>query len=126
MIGGYNEPFGALTSDTKDHHCAHCLIGLKDNIFAPKVFYIASGCKPIVFDSGCTIEVNSHLEDFAREANKVKKEITELSSIVQVEGECNVNWSFYDDYGVIQNVKIKTCYTPSSPVSLFSPQYYLK
>ena len=57
---------------------------------------------------------------------KVKKEMTSLSSESQVEGEENVNWSFYDDYRVIKNVKIKACYTPSRTVRVFSPQHYFK
>ena len=35
-------------------------------------------------------------------------------------------WSFYDDYGVIQHIKVKAYYIPSSPVRLFSPQHYFK
>ena len=49
-----------------------------------------------------------------------------LSSTAQVEGEGMVNWSFYDDYGVIQHVKVQAYYIPSSTVRLFSPQHYFK
>ena len=114
------EPFATLESDTKDHHCSYCFKSLKDYLFAPKEFYITSGDKPIVFDSGHLIAVNPHLDDFVGEAKKFKKEMTRLSSVAQVEGEGIVNWVFYDDYRVIQNLKIKACYMPSSTVRLFS------
>ena len=116
-----DKPFGTLASDTKHHHCAHCFTALEDDLFAPSGFYIANGDKPIVFDSGCSIAVTPHLEDFGGEIKKVQKTMTGLSSTAQVEGEGMVNWSFYDDYGVIQHVKVKANYIPSSTVRLFSP-----
>ena len=87
-------------------------MALEDDLFAPKGFYIANGDKPIVFDSGCSIEVTPHLIDFVGEIKQVKKEMTGISSRAQVEGEGNVNWTFYDDYGVVQNVKVRAYYIP--------------
>ena len=63
-LDGYNDPFGTLVSDTQDHHYADCFTALEDNLFAPKFFYIENGDKQIVFDSGCSIAVTPHLEDF--------------------------------------------------------------
>ena len=84
-LDGCNETFGLLASETKDHHCAHCFTALENDLFAPKGFYIGNGDKPTVFDSGCSIAVTPHLEDFVEEVKQVKKTTTGLSSTVQVE-----------------------------------------
>ena len=80
----------------------------------------------MVFDSGCTISITPFKEDFVGDISPVRNTITGLSSTVEVEGEGTCVWSFYDDYGVIQHIKIKAYYIPSSPVRLFSPQHYFK
>ena len=85
-----------------------------------------SGDRPIVFDSGCTISISPYKEDCVGGLTQINKPITGLSSTVEVEGEGAVLWSFYDDYGVIQHIKVKAYYIPSSPVRLFSPQHYFK
>ena len=95
-------------------------------MFATKGFYVDSGSKPIVFDSGCTIALTPYQEDFDGEINPVQKTMTGLSSTAKVEGEGHVKWSFYDDYGVIQHVRVKAYYIPSSPVRLFSSQHYFQ
>ena len=90
-IGSNNEPFRTMASDTKNHHCAHCVTALEDDLFALKGFYIANEDKPIVFDSGCSIAVTPRLEDFVGDIKQVKKTMTGLSSTAQVEGEGMVN-----------------------------------
>ena len=35
-------------------------------------------------------------------------------------------WNFYDDYGVLQRVQVKSYYIPTSNVRLFSPQSYFR
>ena len=125
-IHGCNEPFGAIVSDTKHHHFVHCFTAFHDDLFVSKGFYITSGDSPIVFDSGCTIAVTPHLEKFVGKMSKVKNEMTGILSTAKVEGEGNVNWTFYDDYGAIKHVTVKACYIPSITVRLFSPQHYFK
>ena len=49
-----------------------------------------------------------------------------LSFTSKVEGEGIVEWSFYDDYGVIQHVRVNANYIPSCTVRLFSPQHYFQ
>ena len=125
-VGTYDEELFLLQSDTINHHCAHCFTALDDDLFAPKGFYADNGDRPVVFDSGCSVSITPYKDDFVGKITHVKKTITGLSSTVQVEGEGTVLWSFYDDYGVIQHIKVKAYFIPSSPVRLFSPQHYFK
>ena len=55
----------------------------------------------MVFDSGFSIAVTPHLEDFVGEVKQVKNEMSGISSTAQVEEEENMNCSIYDDYEVI-------------------------
>ena len=106
-FGKDDNEFPPLQSDTINHHCAHCFTALEDILFMPKGFYLDSGDKPVVFDSGCTVSITPFKEDFVGKIKPVKRTITGLSSTVEVEGEGTVLWSFYDDYGVIQHIKLK-------------------
>ena len=55
LEGGTNEEFASLSSDQINHHCTYCFTALEEDLFSPKGFYVGSGSKPIVFDSGCSI-----------------------------------------------------------------------
>ena len=74
-----------MESDTKDHKCSHCFTALEYDLFAPRGFYAISGDKKFFFDSGFTIAVIPHLEYFMGEVEKVKKEMTGISSTAQEE-----------------------------------------
>ena len=39
-------------------------------------------------------------------------------------GEGTVRWTFRDDYGCAQNIRVKAYHVPTSNVRLFSPQSY--
>ena len=53
-------------------------------------FYLDSGIKPIVFDSGCTIAITPFQDTFLKKIKLVKKTITGLSSTATVEGESTI------------------------------------
>ena len=90
FLGVDDEHFPLLQSDTMLHHCAHCFTALEEDLFMPRGFYVGSGDKPVVFDSGCTMSITPFKEDFVGKIDPVQKTITGLSSTVEVEGEGTV------------------------------------
>ena len=56
----------------------------------------------------------------------MQKTMAGLSFTSKVEGKDIVEWSFYDDYGVIKNIILKAHYIPSSTVRFFSSQHYFQ
>ena len=58
---------------------------------------------------------------------KVDKLMNGISATPRGIGEDYVVWTFLDNYGISQKIKVCVYLVPSSSVSrLFSPQYYLK
>jgi len=49
-----------------------------------------------------------------------------LGATANVVGEWTILWSFRDDFGVIQKVRVKAYHIPASKVRLFSPQFYFQ
>ena len=80
--------------------------------------------KPIIFDSGFSIIVTPHKEDFVGKIKPVNKPISALNVTEEVEGEGMIEWTFRDEYGVSRVIHTKDFYIISSKVRLFSPQSY--
>ena len=68
----------------------------------------------------------SESKNFIENIKSVQKTMPGLLPTANVDGEGTGEWSFYDDYGFIQYLRVKAYYILSSTVRLFSPQQYLQ
>ena len=85
---------------------------LLDYVFIPVGMYVNDNDIAIVFDSGCSVAVAPHLEDFIGPITKVDKTMRGLGASVKVEGGGIIQWCFRDDYGVKQMIEVKVYYIP--------------
>ena len=89
-------------------------------------FYAGGEGKYVIFDAGCTLAVTPCASDFEGPITTVDKYIHWSGVTVKVIGEGIIVWRFRDEFGVEQNIQIKTYTVPSSKVRLFSPQQYFR
>ena len=82
---------------------------------------------PIVLDSGCSVSITPHLEDFVGDLrNTNDKEMHGLSDSVEMQGEGVVEWTIRDVHGNVGMVRTRAYYMPTARMRLCSTQTYFQ
>ena len=83
---------------------------------------------PIVFDTGCSVSISPHLEDFIGPLEKLENATIRGVGNVKhrIEGVGMVEWTVYDMNGEVFTIRTRAFYVPSSDIRLFSPQTFIQ
>ena len=82
---------------------------------------------PIVIDTGCSLSLTPHLEDFVTDLREAT--VTEMKGIgntVAVNGIGTAEWAVRDIFGRIAVIRTECYHVPSADIRLFSPQTYFQ
>ena len=118
--------FSSMMEDNIPQTCDHCYTALDDDLFLPRGRYVGKDGVPIIFDTGCSISVTPHKQDFVGTIRPMNKLMTGLSSKAEIKGAGKVKWEFRDDFGVSQVILVEAYYIPTSSARLLSPQSYFQ
>ena len=103
------------------------------NFYQGKLFdwqgaYITSNSDPIIFDTGASISVSPHRNDFLDFTPSDPKDVslTGLNGETAVKGTGVVEYVVTTDAGDVRRLKTQAYFVPSADVRLFSVQRYLQ
>ena len=118
--------FSFMMEDNILQTCDHCYTALDNDLFLPKGYYVGNDGVPIIFDTGYSISVIPHKQDFVDTIRPMNKLMTGLSSKAEIKGAGEVKWEFIDDSGISHTILVKTYYILSSSARVLSPQFYFQ
>jgi len=85
---------------------------------------ISPDCYPLILDTGASISVTPYITDFVSDIRPVQSlEIQGIASGLTVKGSGSVHYSYYNDAGKLQTIKLKHClYVPKCTARLLCPR----
>ena len=92
-----------------------------------RVYMSTDDSMPIVVDSGASLSLTPHHEDFVEPPKS--SDLTDLhglSGTTKVLGVGTVEWMVRDLYGAIRTIRCQAYYVPGAKVRLFSPQRFFQ
>ena len=114
-----------LNSTTAQVNKLHLLrLAAFEATYATNKTPISPDSYPIILDTGASISVTPYKTDFVSQITPVQSlEIQGIASGLQVKGSGSVHYSFYNDAGVLQTIKLKHCrYVPQCTARLLCPR----
>ena len=82
---------------------------------------------PIVIDTGASLSLTPHLNDFVGPLTAPKiRNLNGLSGQTSVKGVGTVEWTVIDVFGVKNTIRTVAYYVPDARIRLFSPQTYFQ
>ena len=92
-----------------------------------RVYMSPDASMPIVVDSGASLSLTPHFEDFVEPPNPCDlSDLHGLSGTTKVLGMGTVEWMVRDLYGAVRTIRCQAYYVPQAKVSLFSPQRFFQ
>ena len=77
---------------------------------------------PIVFDTGASISVTPDIRDFITYEEVDNEGLANITGEISVIGRGLVNWTIYNDNGLLHEIQIEAYFLPTARVRLFSVQ----